>query len=299
MVAGALAYDQITTTRVPFPAAPEPLRNTKLDSLTEQLGGCGGNLAYNLATAGSVPLLLSCYGRADGKRYLQHLRQLGINTNSLWAADGPCARSIIVTDPDGEQFCGFFPGPVPDTAAWQKHLARLQAPAAGRVLVQGPYPAHLMAATLAWGRQHKLLNIWCPGQYADQLQSRQVQRLAADADWICGNGHEIDSLNGAAALPQRCGVIRTNGAQPVQVTLPDELEPFSVPVQAPERVADPTGCGDALAATLALHCSRLAEQPPLQWSAAAISAMVDHGCRVAASCLAHEGAQNHPQPPPL
>ncbi len=289
-VVGAIAYDQIATTATPLSGTTEPLLNCKLTSLNEAFGGCGGNIAYNLAALGSQPTLITCTGQNDDERYLRHCVQQGIQTGTfLRSPQQHCARAIIITDPDGRQFTGFFPGPVPSVARWRKHLASIDMSMIS-VFVQAPYPPEVMQTSLEHAARLKdrPLKICCPGQYADQLNSRQIDALAAQCDWLIGNAHEITFLRANTQALSDKLVIQTNGASPIQVTYPDgKTSQHKVP--ASTRNTDPTGCGDAFIAAIAHHVACVGEA---DWHDILPQAIAV-GNNSAAACLRCSGAQQH------
>ena len=297
-VIGALAYDQIATTPASLTgsetgSAPQTLLNCKIDTLTEAFGGCGGNIAYNLAHNGSTrPLLISVTGSADDQKYVQHLQALDISSAGLLRVDAAyCARAIIITDCDGHQFTAFFPGDVPSVERWCDHLQSLplsQCP----VLVQAPFPPDLMIASLRFAAQlpNNPLKICCPGQYADQLQPAETRELIKYADWIIGNAYEIKHLQRACSLQDKL-ILQTNGAQEIQVLAPGkQAQHFAVPAVA--KNVDPTGCGDAFLASIANDVVRLGELDNSKHLADAIQS----ACSNAALCLGYNGGQRHYSP---
>ena len=279
-VAGAIAYDLIATTDTYF--GETPVLNCKLNTLSEAFGGCAGNIAYSLAQLACQPLLLSCSGQQDQSRYLEHLRGAGITTDfNLSISGAACARASVITDPQGQQFTAFYPGPVPTVERWQAHLNQLDKQHVS-VFVQAPYPTELMMCALQYfSRRASILKIWAPGQYADQLAPQEVEILLSMTDWLIGNSHEINILRNRSDLNNH-NIITTNGDQPVRVDQPGQ-PPAAFPVMPVARQLDPTGCGDALTAGIA---SALANK-------AAINSAIELGIACAAACLGEEGAQYH------
>ncbi|XOV81937.1 MAG: carbohydrate kinase family protein [bacterium] len=296
-VVGALAYDQIATTsaslsgsRAAAGAHPLPLLNCKVDTLTEAFGGCGGNIAYNLAHNGNcTPLLISVTGSADDQKYTAHLDAYGISPAGLLRLENTlCARAIIITDRDGHQFTAFYPGKVPSKDVWLAHLRQLPLHRCP-VFVQAPYPPELMIASLRFAAtlDHNPLKVCCPGQYADQLKPTQTRELARHADWIIGNAYEIGHLQRASSLTGKW-ILQTNGANAIEVTKPDGQQlRFAVP--AVPLIVDPTGCGDAFLSSIASDLVRRETLASDDHLAAAIATACDH----AALCLGFSGGQQH------
>jgi adenosine kinase len=288
-VVGALAYDQISRTDALLVQSGTHLLNCKLLDLAQAFGGCGGNIAYTLACLGSQPLLISCSGEVDDGEYMQRLKQFDIDARACLRVPGEStARAIIVTDPTGHQFTGFYPGPVPDIGPWVQHLRKADLTRCP-VFIQAPYPPQLMLASLQYARRldHRPLKIWCPGQYADQLEPALAGPLVQAADWIVGNQYEVQSLQRHTDLAQKL-VIRTQGAEPVVVNYPNgAVESFKV--EQTTALVDPTGCGDAF---IAGFVHELCATPRDDWQGA-LGPAIASGCTVAASCLSASGSQNH------
>lgn len=202
--------------------------------------------------------------------------------------DAYCARAVIITDIDGHQFTGFFPGPVPGAAAWQQHLDTLELPAC-ELFIQAPYPPELMltALTHAGRLPTPPLRIWCPGQYADQLQPNQARHSVAQCDWIVGNHYEIGHLSAHSDLTGKL-IIQTNSGAPVEITFPNGAH-TTVPLTAVADPVDPTGCGDAFLAGLT---HMLLKHPPAAREDALADA-VTAGHTQAVKCLQAVGGQPH------
>jgi len=301
VVVGALAYDQISHTQGHFRGTPEPLLNCKLEDLVETFGGCGGNIAYNLANLGTQVQLVSATGTEDDQNYVAHLASFGIQVQCcIRQQHSYTARAVIITDPAGHQFTGFFPGPVISEAAWQQHLSQLDFDNCA-IFVQAPYPPALMLATLkhASTLKNTPLRICCPGQYADQLTATEATDLLTATDWLIGNAYEIAHL-APFTEDQALVIIETNGAEGITVQWPQPTERgthkdavtrspdvFQVPkVKTP---IDPTGCGDAFLSGLA---HTLANGPTNTFIEHLPSA-IQQGIHTAALCLTHKGAQRH------
>lgn len=305
-VAGALAYDQICRTQGSLIAPVTPLLNRKLTDIQQSYGGCGGNIAYNLALLQQPSLLISCTGALDDDTYLKHLRGLDVGTqHCVRTPNQYSARAVIFTDQQDQQFTGFYPGPVPEAEAWRQHLHSIDFSNCA-IFVQAPYPIPLMQAGLAHIGElmDPPLGIFAPGQYADQLAADDVTKLVEMADWVIGNQYEIDCLQQHHTLRDQL-IIRTRGAEPITVHCPDGRQTH-IEVPTARHSVDPTGCGDALVAGFCHDLVKRAEQQQinlkdmarsgsdqhLEWITAALSA----GCRLAAACLAHPGGQHHRAP---
>ena len=288
-----MAYDLIAATpeRL-FDTATLP-RNCKLTGIEETIGGCGANIAYNCVLQGASPSLVAATGRQDDERIIDALHHMGVARDYLLREDGPSARALIVTDAIAEQFTAFFPGPLnapgpDDVARWRDHV-RSALHAGTRVFIQAPLSPPLLMAGLEAARAASWRgHIWCnPGQFAYQLDGEEISRIVELADFVVGNRHEIDALQIEANHPQTI-LIATDGAQPIRVCLPDRT--FHIPLATAEAV-DPTGCGDAFLAALAVEFESVRKQPGDP--DATLRAAIDAGIRLARKCLSQVGATSH------
>jgi adenosine kinase len=290
-VMGALAYDQIAKTDKVF--GPEgPGLNCKVTAQQEFFGGCAGNIAYGLGLQQVPTIVVSSAGGEDFRRYAQHLN---LDLSGILVVSGAqCARANIITDPNGQQFTAFAPGPSIDPETWQVHL-RNQPLQSVSIFVCAPFPANLMALALAESRQRNpdALNVWLPGQYADNLHSHDLEQSAALSDVIIGNSHEITHIRRTA--PQCLAgkvTIETNGPRPVRALLPDGSQ-RTLPVPAAPKHLDPTGCGDAfVAGILPEMLNALKTEGRSQWHTA-INGIIRAGNRHAARCLGRQGSQTY------
>lgn len=222
---------------------------------------------------------------------LEQTQALNIDVSAVWRKqDAQTAEAMIITDPNGDQFTAFYPGPEPEADEWMMHL-RSHVTRACEVFIQAPLRADLMRGGFNVAQLHNLPVIWCPGQYADQLHADDIEAFVEAADILIGNEHEIaylsDRLNSMS-----CTVIQSAGPHDVRIQMGSET--WSIPITTPAKVAvDPTGCGDALIAGI-VH--RLAQAADFDWhrpSRKILSQAVECGIAAAQRCLGQQGSQVH------
>jgi adenosine kinase len=296
LVCGTLAYDVIGRT----PDRLQPgVRNVKLDGLLEDFGGCAMNIAYTLRQLGHEPVALAYVGDDFAPAYANHLAAADLRTDGLIHVTGArCARGITLTDPHGEQFTAFFPGPtgLDRLAADIEDLCRRETFDAVVLATDLPEKTVAAAAVL-----HNVpLRIWCPGQYAQHFGPDDAARLIAWADLIILNRFEWRTLyqrlkRGASerleagGRTSKPGVIVTRGAGSVVIWSPGAPRAsIPVPTVTSSRQRDPTGCGDALSAGV---IAGLLEQ-------LSVTLAVERGVAVAQLCLQESGTQHHLKDPP-
>ena len=279
---GAVAYDVIGQTDADL-SSPQAARNCKLTDLQEEFGGCGGNIAFNLVNLVTPCVLVSCVGDTDFAAYRTHLQTAGVTMDVVSASGQRCSCALIVTDPAGQQFTAFYPGPEMTIGDLDAKLRDLGSTPSFTVVA--PFPADLMqSALIASHRYHpQSVRVWCPGQYADSLPSGAVQKMSDLADWIIGNAHEMAHLTGTGNVAGKT-LITTQGSQPVHMVRDGAQQDF--PVDAVAGSLDPTGCGDAFLAGLVSTCiaNEHAEPTP---------AAIHRGIAIARDCIAQNGSQHH------
>ena len=270
LVCGTLAYDHIGVVDGAFGA-----NNVKLAAMQRHFGGCGGNLAYNLALLGQCHALYALAGQDDIAPYQAHLSAAGADTAHLKLGDAPTAQAFVFTARSGEQFTAFQPHDAPleiYATALQETLASVQPALTVVAPDQPPLMAHALEHAAQFGP-----TIWCPGQYAELLQPEDVSAMARYASVIVVNAAERQALGAA-----HCDTwVITNGGRPVVIQ--DGGQQREVQVPRSGKITDPTGCGDAFAAALA--AAYAADLP--------LDAAAEHGITLAQRCLACDGSQNH------
>ena len=291
LVCGTLAYDVIGRT-------PDRLhtgvRNVKLDGLLEDFGGGAMNMAYTLRQLGHEPVTLAYVGDDFAPAYANHMTAADLRTDGLVHVTGAlCARGITLTDPDGEQFTAFFPGPtgLDRLGADLEHVCRRETFDAAVLATDLPEKTVAAAAAL----RDIPLRIWCPGQYAQHFSAEQVAPLVAWADLIILNRFEWRTLYPLVkrgvierfttrGQPRQPGVIVTRGAGSVVIWSPGATRTsVAVPPVTRSAQRDPTGCGDALSAGV---IAGLVERLP-------VTLAVERGIAVAQLCLQQPGTQHH------
>jgi adenosine kinase len=82
-----------------------------VDSLRKQRGGCGGNMAYNLALLGTPSTLIGAVG-SDFAPYRAAMDQLGVDLSALLEVDDQAtASAFMMADRKDNHIASFFPGP--------------------------------------------------------------------------------------------------------------------------------------------------------------------------------------------
>jgi adenosine kinase len=290
LVCGSLAFDTITV----FPGRfadqimPEQLHILNVSflvpTLRREFGGCAGNIAYTLRLLGGEPVVLAALGN-DGASYLEHLKTLGIATDSVHvAADNYTAQAIIITDAANNQITAFHPG-----AMMQAHEAGLPARGDIALAIIGPDGRDAMMRRAADLAAAKIPFIFDPGQGLPMFDGADLRAFIAQATWVTVNDYEAKMLTERTGLSlaelsasHLKGVVVTLGDQGCEVW--EQGVRTHVPGVPASEVIDPTGCGDAFRGALLYGLEK-------GWP---LIDCVTLGNKVGAVKIAHRGGQNHP-----
>ena len=283
IVSGSLAFDRI----MDFPGKfsdhilPDKIHILNvcfaINGLRENFGGTAGNIAYALALFGERPHVVATAGR-DFAPYrtwmiahhlpLEHVTEI---------QDELTAGAYITTDQSDNQITAFNPGAM-------KHRARF-APEAGAghetIAIVAPGNLDDMEHLARTWRERSVPYIFDPGQSLPAWSGDQLLELIRGSLLFISNDYELEltlKKTGRTAeelLELTTAVITTRGESgSVLLHREDGLLRTEIAAVKPEKVADPTGAGDAYRAGLikGLMTSR--------------SALL-HGCRMGATAAAY------------
>ncbi len=249
LVSGSLAYDRI----MDFPGEfkdhflPERLHSLSVSFAVsppvEQLGGTGGNIAYNLAMLEETPEIIGTAG-TDFVHYRQHLMSMNIDPETIELAPNmPTAAAYINTDEKDNQIAAI------SGAAGFKPYARPIDMKRYAAAVIGAGCIEDMQAIPELCRTAGIPYFFDPGQQIVVLSAEQLLASIAGATVILGNDYEIKMIEEKAGLDESGllahagAVVITYGAEGSRIlTQNGETRIPSVRV---DRVLDPTGAGDA------------------------------------------------------
>ena len=218
-------------------------------SMRRNYGGCAGNIAYNLKLLGGNGLPMATVGHDFGP-YRRWLEECGVQLDCVRVLeDAFTAQAFITTDLDDNQITAFHPG-----AMSQSHMNVVPTSAGITLGVVAPdgrdgmvqHAAQFAAAGIPW--------LFDPGQGLPLFSGPELQSLVDQATWVAVNDYESQLLQertgwSAADIAGRVrGYIVTRGAEGSVIHAGGREH--VIPPARPERVVDPTGCGDAYRAGL-------------------------------------------------
>lgn len=259
LICGSIAYDTIMNFEGKFAdqILPEQIHILNVaflvPTMRRELGGCAGNIAYNLSLLGGDPIIMATVG-GDAAPYMNRLTQLAIDTTHIRQIEKAfTAQAMITTDQANNQITAFHPG-----AMGESHLNQVSAVVAERS--RNSKGAAKFGIVAPDGRQgmwehcHQLADanipfIFDPGQGLPMFNGPELLELVEIASYLAVNDYEGEMLSKRTGLSlekiaQRVkALIVTKGAQGAEIYSQGKC--IAIPSVPAAKVIDPTGCGDA------------------------------------------------------
>jgi len=255
LICGSLAFDNVMTFQGRFRdhILPDQIHILNVSFLVPDMkrayGGCAGNIAYNLRLLGERASIVATLGE-DGSDYLRRLDEFEIDrTRVTVVPDRLTAQAFIITDLENNQITAFHPGAMSDA-----HVNRIEAGGGSLVAIVAPDgPGGMLQHAEALHRLG-IPFIFDPGQAMPSFDRAQLEFFIERATFIAVNDYEAAVLAERTARPLAAiarevdALIVTRGGEGSRIHAGgEEIEVAAV---APQRVVDPTGCGDAYRAGL-------------------------------------------------
>lgn len=257
-VTGSVATDHLMTFPGRFSDAliPDKLSTLSVSFLVDHLdvrrGGVGANIAFGLGMLGLQPLLVAAVGD-DFDDYRSWLGRHGVDTDGVHVSDQHhTARFVCTTDADQNQIASFYPGAMSMAREIELGPVLERAGGVGLVIVGADDPSAMLNHTQEC-RHRGLPFAADPSQQLSSLSGDEAVALIDGAAVLFSNEYE------SALIEQRTGwtseetlrhvrlrvtTLGKKGARVERVGQPT----IDVTVPREERVADPTGVGDAFRA---------------------------------------------------
>lgn len=218
----------------------------------------GGGFAFLLAAKRAGVEVVHCCPHGTGPHgdaVRAGLARAGIATLSGPDPRGDTGHCVVLIAPDGERTMVSWPGVesrVPEGATRDAQ--------GGDVVVLSGYALRDASALPDFldGLPAAALLVFDPTPLIAALGPEAVAAVLARADWVSGNGAEIDALGGVDALSARCprasGIVVRDGARGARL-IARGAPPMTIP--SPRVTArDTTGAGDVHVATFAAGLAR-------------------------------------------
>ena len=290
LVTGSIAYDYLMR----FPGRfqqhfiPDALHNMSLsflvDDMTKHWGGVAANIAFTMAKFGLRPKLMGTVGRDFGD-YRRWLESNGVDCGTVVQIDEVFTASFFAnTDDDNNQLAFFYGGAMNLARNYRIRDVSDTKPA---LVIISPNDPIAMIRLADECRARAIRFIYDPGQQVARLNGDELQRGLDGAHMLVVNIYEANVLyekTGLTLADLRARVdilVITESEKGSTIYVDDEI--IAVEAFPPQRIADPTGAGDAYRAGFVLGMSK---SLPLKLSA-------QIGALSATYALECVGTQNH------
>jgi adenosine kinase len=288
MICGSLAYDTVMVFDGRFREhiLPDRIHMLSVSFLVPQMrrnfGGVAGNIAFNLGLLGIRSHVLATVGD-DFDPYETWMRRNGLSLEYVRRIpDTYTAQAFITTDLDDNQITAFHPGAM-------QYSSELEVPRAAGISLGlvGPDSRDAMIGHSRQFAEAGIPFIFDVGQGLPMFAGPELRQFIEQATWVIVNDYEgqlVQERTGLspADIAARCqAYVVTRGAQGSLVYAGGAT--LEIPPVRPERVVDPTGCGDAYRAGILYGLTHGLDWPTTGRIASLLGAIK----------VAHHGTQTH------
>ena len=288
LITGSMAYDTIMVFEDQFKNHILPDQTHILNvaflvpSMTRHLGGCAGNIAYNLKLLGGDPLIMATVGE-DFDPYYRYLEEQGLSAEHVTKVDDTfTAQAFITTDIDNNQIIAFHPG-----AMNFAHKNKISDAKNIELGIVGPDGRDAMIEHAQQFAALEIPFIFDPGQGLPMFEGDDLMAFLDQATYAIVNDYESQMLmeKTGLSLEQLANkvetLIVTRGGEGSEIYhAGDMIKVASAPIS---DAVDPTGCGDAYRAGVMHGITN-----GLDWKTCG-----QMGALCGAIKIEHSGTQNH------
>ena len=255
LICGSIAYDNIMVFEDRFRNHILPDKVHMLSvvflvpELRRELGGCAGNIAYNLRLLGGDPLPMATAGK-DFAPYGEWMDECGIDRSHIAIIDSEfTAQAFITTDLDDNQITAFHPG-----AMNFAHLNRVEDAENIGIGIVAPDGREGMLTHAGQFAEAGIPFVFDPGQGLPMFDGEELRRFMGRANWLTVNDYEWELVHRRTGYsPEETArlldaLIITRGAKGSDIYTGGRR--FAIPAARAGDPVDPTGCGDAYRAGL-------------------------------------------------
>jgi adenosine kinase len=251
-VTGSMAFDYIMSFPGKFAEHVLPDQIDKLslsflvDSMRRERGGTAGNIAYNLALFDQPALLMATVGQ-DAPEYIAGLMARGVDTSGVLQLSNEFTASFFVsTDQTNNQIALFYTGAM--ARAGRISFAD-QDYQAIKLAIISPNDPWAMVKYVQECRDLDIPYIYDPSQQIPRLTPEDLIKGIEGAKVLIVNDYEFEMIKNKTGLSETAikqqveTVIVTLGANGSLIHVEDRE--IHIPPAQPNRIAEPTGAGDA------------------------------------------------------
>jgi adenosine kinase len=211
-------------------------------------GGVAANIAFGLANLGVRPLLVGSVGE-DFVEYRSWLERHGVDCGGVKTSEiHHTARFICTTDSDHAQIASFYPGAMSE--AREIELAPLGGAEPLDLVIVSPNDPEAMLRHTEACRSRGVPFAADPSQQLAWSDGEMIKQLVGGATYLFTHDYEAGLIRQKTGWSEeevagRVGMrVTTHGEKGVVIEGRDGVVE-EVPVVPAERLADPTGVGDA------------------------------------------------------
>lgn len=255
LICGSFAYDTIMVFPDEFKnhILPDKVHMLNVAFLVPELrrefGGCAGNIAYNLKLLGDDPIPMGTVG-SDFGSYATWMDKHHINRRHVHVKEGNyTAQAFITTDMNDNQITAFHPGSM--NLAHETSIGEAKDISLAIVAPDGRDGMIQHAQQL---HEAGIPFIFDPGQGLPMFDGEDLMNFAKQASYIALNDYEAQlfqdrtGLSPAEIAEHVEALIITRGGEGSHIYTDGKR--IDIPCAKAEKLADPTGCGDAYRAGL-------------------------------------------------
>jgi adenosine kinase len=217
-----------------------------VDSMVRLRGGTAPNIAYTLALLGQKPRMFATVGE-DFEEYRSWLESNGVDTTYARVIPGVYTASFFAnTDRSNAQIASFYPGAMAYASELSLHELENDRP---DLVVISPNDPEAMKLYVVECQEMGLPYIYDPSQQIVRLTPDEVRQGIQGALAVFVNDYEfaliqkMTGLTAAGILKRVLFMVVTCGDK--GATVYSREGECHIPVVPPEKIADPTGVGDA------------------------------------------------------
>lgn len=255
LICGSFAYDTIMVFPDQFKnhILPDKVHMLNVSflvpNLRREFGGCAGNIAYTLKLLGDDPIPMGTVG-SDFASYATWMDKHDINRRHVHIKEGNyTAQAFITTDMDDNQITAFHPG-----AMNLAHETSINEAKDIKLAIVAPDGRDGMIQHAQQLHEAGIPFIFDPGQGLPMFDGDDLLNFAKQATYIALNDYEAQLFQDRTQLsPHEIAahvdaLIITRGDKGSHIYTDGER--LDIPCAKAEKLADPTGCGDAYRAGL-------------------------------------------------
>jgi adenosine kinase len=291
---GSIAYDYLMS----FPGyfrdhiLPDHLDSISLsflvDSMVKQRGGTAPNIAYTLALLGEKPYVLGTVGE-DFEDFRHFLEGKGVNTEFIRVIPGEFTASFFAnTDLSNAQIASFYTGAMAHAGEVSINEIKDKQP---ELVVISPNDPKAMRQYCEECKALHIPYLYDPSQQIVRVDVEDIRVGVENCESLFLNDYEYELLQKRTGLTPKEILSRikfmvvTAGEAGAVVYSGDDK--FMIPIVPPEKIADPTGVGDAFRGGFLRGYRK-----GFDWQTCG-----QMGSLAATYCLEQRGTQNHSYTP--